>query len=235
MEPFEIRVDTSACGSLVSVHDIALNDTWYHRDLTFESGKIYGLVSEHGQGCEYVSYLLGGRVDFENEDINVLYNGKNVTKAKLCEMSFDLEPSKEKYGSKVVRKAIEAALKKSGNSTEFQDIEERFMLTPERYDRKFIHLSGERWRASAAYGYAMNKRIYFAPYNPSGFYHRMCCSSLLKALRELTDSGALVVLPAGSDAFLKHIADEIVYLDREFDVEEMKAFYSEQWGKEWVK
>ena len=48
------------------INMINLNDTWRYSDQTFESGKIYGLVSEHGQGCEYLSYLLGGRVKFDN-------------------------------------------------------------------------------------------------------------------------------------------------------------------------
>ena len=42
---FTIMIDTSACTSCISGHSTELNDTWYYKDLTFESGKIYGLVS----------------------------------------------------------------------------------------------------------------------------------------------------------------------------------------------
>ncbi len=45
----------------------------------------------------------------------------------------------------------------------------------------------------------------------------------------------MVVLPCGSDAFIKHIADEIIYLDREFDIKELQTFYSKQLGRNWVK
>ena len=66
VEMFEIKIDTSSCGTIITAHDSLLNDTWYYSDLSFESGKIYGLVSEYGQGCEFLSYFLGGRVTFDN-------------------------------------------------------------------------------------------------------------------------------------------------------------------------
>ena len=73
---FSIQIDTSACKSIIAGHDLNLNDTWHYSDQVFESGKIYGIVSEHGQGCEYLSYLLGGRVQFEN--IKVYCNGSVI-------------------------------------------------------------------------------------------------------------------------------------------------------------
>ncbi|MCM1167345.1 MAG: hypothetical protein NC299_09140 [Lachnospiraceae bacterium] len=225
-EPFAITIDTSSCKSVVTGYDEALNDTWYYCDLSLESGKIYGLVSEHGQGCEFLSYFLGGRISFDN--VKVYFNGNLISQSRLNEIGWNLEPLRESYGNKVVKKAILHALKNEANETKLQDIAEKFLLTPERSSRKFNRLSGERWRAAAALGYAQNKRIFFAPYNTSNFYYQMCRSSLLKCLRELTESGAMVVLPCGSDAFIKHIADEIIYLDREFDIKELQTFYSKQ-------
>ena len=93
----------------------------------------------------------------------------------------------------------------------------RFQLTPERYDRRFVELSGERWRAAAALGYAQHKQIFFAPDRPSICYAQRCRQGLVQALRQLTDSGAVVVLPTGSDTFLRQIADEVVYLDPSFE------------------
>lgn len=233
MDSFEIKIDTSSCGSIITAHDMSLNDTWYYRDLSFESGKIYGLVSEYGQGCEFLSYLLGGRVTFDN--VKIIFNGDLISQNDLSEMSWNLEASGESYGNKIVRKSIEKALKNTPNSMEFQDLAERFVLTPERYDRKFNHLSGERWRAAAAFGYAQNKRIYFSPYETSNFYYHMCGSSLLKCLRELTDNGALIVLPSGNDTFIKHIVDEVIYLDRYYDIDALRSFYSKQWNADWIK
>ena len=68
------------------------------------------------------------------------------------------------------------------------------------------------------------------------FYYQMCNSCLLKALRELTDDGAIVLLPAGSDEFLKHIVDECIYINSEYDTSELQKFYGEMFDREeWIK
>lgn len=229
---FSIKIDTSACKSLIAGHDINLNDTWHYSDQVFESGKIYGIVSEYGQGCEYLSYLLGGRVQFEN--IKVYCNGSLISQNDLNDVALNLEPSCEPYGKKQVKKSIESALLKNSDKGDFSLIADKFLLTPERYDRKFSNLSGERWRAAAAFGYAKNKRIYFAPYKTSSFYYKMCQSCLLKAFRELTNSGALVILPVGSDEFIKHIADEVIYLNRNYYIDDLRQFYDKQFGENWI-
>ncbi|MBQ5311419.1 MAG: hypothetical protein ILP19_05195 [Oscillospiraceae bacterium] len=215
---FTIGICTSGCRE-AAVRDIKFGEIWHTKDITFESGKIYGLISEYGQGCMYLSYLLGGQAD--PGEITVTYNGAAVDRSVLEENSLCLEPAAAPYGKKTVRKAIESALAK-GHSGDFQSLADRFMLTPERYGRRFTELSGERMRAAAAYGCALGKRIDYAPYNPSGFYHRMCASYLYRVLRELASYGALVVLPCGSDAFLRYITDELIYLDPGFDGQDIQ-------------
>ena len=56
----------------------------------------------------------------------------------------------------------------------------------------------------------------------------------MKALRELTNSGTLVILPAGSDEFIKHIADEVIYLNRNYDIDDLRQFYDKQFGEKWI-
>jgi hypothetical protein len=50
------------------------------------------------------------------------------------------------------------------------------------------------------------------------FYYQMCQSGLLMVLQTLKAAGALVILPAGSDTIMKHIADEIIYVDPPIDL-----------------
>ena len=211
---FSIKIDTSACKSIISGRDLILNDTWHYSDQVFESGKIYGIVSEYGQGCEYLSYLLGGRVQFEN--IKVYCNGSLISQNDLNDVALNLEPSCEPYGKKQVKKSIESALLKNSDKGDFSLIADKFLLT------------------ATAFGYAQNKRIYFAPYKTSSFYYKMCQSCLMKALRELTNSGALVILPVGSDEFIKHIADEVIYLNRNYDIDDLRQFYDKQFGENWI-
>lgn len=238
-DSFCIKVDVvqsnMAEGGAYLGKDYGYDCLWY-RNLQLESGRIYGLVSEYGQGCMYLSYLLGGRVD--TDELKVYVDEKEVSRRDLDKLSWNLEPSGERYRNAVVGKAIQKAIQKNGLSVSLSDIQQSFILTPPRQDRKFLQLSGERWRASAALGYAEGKRIFFAPYKTSKFYYQMCQSGLLKALRELTDSGAIVLLPCGSDDFLKYIADECIYLDRDLAcrMEELQNTYQElcQHG-EWIR
>lgn len=231
-ERFTIKVDTSACTSLLADSDPVTNDTWYYKDLTFESGKIYGLVSEYQQGCQYLSYLLGGRLPFE--DVKMSCNGVPITQNDLKQVSINLEPNRDDYANQVVRKSIDKYLSLNREQEDFLSIAEKFCFTPEKCDRKFCHLSGMRWKTASAYGYAQRKRIFCAPYKPSSFYYQMCQTGLLKALRELADDGAIILLPVGSDEVMKHIADELVYLNRQYDIDELHRFYSEQFGKDWI-
>lgn len=209
-------------------------DAWRFKDVSLESAKIYGLVGEYEQGPMYLSYLLGGKVDFG--DLRLYCNGHELSRNMLEQVSWNLEPSNEKYRNAIVKKSIVKALNENGCTEDFSTIAEKFILTEPRYNRKLFQLSGERWRASAALGYANRKKIYYAPYKPSNFYYQMCNCGLLKVLRELTDDGAIVLLPAGLDEFLKHIVDECIYTNREYDISELRELYGEMFQKEeWIK
>lgn len=213
---FNIEIDSSRCTSLVEGCqrlDKSTYDYFRYSDFSLNSGKIYGIISEYGQGCMYLSYLLGGRLEFDNLQISL--NDEKVVKEDLAAISWNLEPSKEKYKNSRVKKSIDKALREGSREESFDEIAEKFILTKPRYDRKLRQLSGERWRASAALGYAKEKKIFYAPYQTSEFYYQMSHSGLLQTLRNLTEDGAMVLLPAGSDRFLKHIVDECLYLDRD--------------------
>lgn len=233
---FNIKIDSSQCTSLTAGTALVdgVYDSWEYSNMQFESGRIYALVGEYKQGNVYLSYLLGGNVELGN--LKLFCNGNEISKEDLSSVSWNLEPSREPYKNNIVRESIEKAIENNGMKESFQDIVERFLLTEPRYDRKLHALSGERWRASAALGYAEGKRIFYAPYMTSSFYYQMCHSGLLKVLRELTDSGALVVLPVGSDEFIKHIADECVYIKRKYNIEQVKREYKERFNnKDWIK
>lgn len=237
-DSFYINIDSSRCTSLVEGGDFVgrekLFDIWRYDSLQFESGNIYALVGECGQGCMYVSYLLGGKIDFG--DLKIYMNGSEINKQNLELISWNLEPCEERYGNVVVKKSIEKALDRSGAMENFSDIQDKFLLTQPRFNRKLKQLSGERWRASAALGYAEGRKIFYAPYKTSKFYYNMCQSGLLKALRELTDAGAIVLLPVGSDEFVKHIADKCIYIKSgDYNIGDLKQRYKELFNRDdWI-
>ena len=235
---FEIKIDASRCTSLVEggafLDKKNIYDAWRFKDVKLQSGKIYGLIGEYGEGPMYLSYLLGGKVEFGA--LRIFCNEQELSQRMLEQISWNLEPSNEKYKNAVVKTSIEKALLVNGCIEEFDAIAEKFILTEPRFDRKMFQLSGERWRASAALGYANRKKIYYAPYMVSKFYYDMCRSGLLKVLKELAADGAIVLLPSGSDDFLKHIVDECIYTKHEYCIEELQKFYAENFsGENWFK
>lgn len=133
-----IKIDASRVAGLITGSanlDKVVYDTWYLKDVELMSGKIYGLVSEYGQGCMYLSYLLGGKIDFG--DLQIFIDGINVSKEDLKSISWNLEPSKEKYKNKTVRKSIEKSIIKNKCSDTFEDIVEAFYLD----ERRHVHYS----------------------------------------------------------------------------------------------
>ena len=125
------------------------------------------------------------------------------------------------------RKSILKALRQNKSKENFSNIKNKFILTSSKAGTKLKHLNGERWQASAALGYVMGRQIFYAPYNTSQFYYHMCQSGLLKALRELTDAGAIVLLPVGSDEFIKYIADLCIYIQTpHYDIESLRQKYN---------
>lgn len=236
---FCINIDSSRCTSLLVggafVGKEKFYDTWRYTSLQFESGNIYALVGEYGQGCMYLSYLLGGKVDFG--DLKIYINGSEIRKPNLELISWNLEPSEGGYGNRVVKKSIEKALDRNKSQESFSDIQDKFLLTEQRSGRKLRCLSGERWRASAALGYAEGRRIFYAPYKTSLFYYQMCQSGLVKALRELSNTGAIVLLPAGSDEFVKYIVDKCIYIEPwSYDIDDLRHRYKELFNRDdWIR
>ena len=135
-------------------------DTWWYRSLEFESGKIYALISEYGQGCRYLSYLLGGRVDFE--DLKVYLNENEVLPKDLSLISWNLEASGEKYGRSTARKEIEQALSQNNSKESLEDIQQKFLLTEERLDEIVLAERGTLESLCRA-GICQRQKIFFSP------------------------------------------------------------------------
>ena len=128
-----------------------------------------------------------------------------ATQETLKDISWNLEPSYESYKNLIVRKSIEKALKSGHVEESFEQLAESFCLTPERYDCKLRQLSGERWSASAAVGYASGKKVFYAPYN----------ARLEHMISYLTSHDCMVLLPVGSDMYLKDHVDQCIYIEQQ--------------------
>ncbi len=209
-----IRTDASKCRSILqgySHFNNGMEDFWYYSDVAFETGRSYALISEYQQGCMYLSYLLGGQIGFK-DGLEIYLDDTGITQETLKGISWNLEPYYESYKNLIVRKSIEKALKNRFVEESFEQLAEGFCLTPERYDRKLSQLSGERWSASAAVGYASGKKVFYAPYNSSNFYSSNARLKLM--INYLTSHDCMVLLPVGSDMYLKDCVDQCIYIEQ---------------------
>ena len=210
-----IRTDASKCIHILqgySFFNNGMDDYWYYSDTVFKTGRSYALVSEYQQGCMYLSYLLGGQIEIK-DGLEIYLDDNRVTQETLKDISWNLEPSYESYKNLIVRKSIEKALKSEHVEESFEQLAESFCLTPERYDRKLRQLSGERWSASAAVGYASGKKVFYAPYNASNFYSSN--ARLEHMISYLTSHDCMVLLPVGSDMYLKDHVDQCIYIEQQ--------------------
>ncbi len=189
------------------------NDFLFKQPFRFESGKAYGIISEYGQGCELLCYLLGGRLsDQVYSEYKILMDREEVAAARLSELSWEMEPYKRKYENRTVRKSIEKALKDNLVSDDLDTIAQHFGLTEPRYERRLKQLSGERWFASMAIGYALGKRIFYAPYQTSLFY-KQCAGRFRSAIAKLKAEGCIILLPCGTDRVLSELVDQCIVVD----------------------
>ena len=199
----KIKIDASSCKNVLAGTENfnnGMHDYWFYQSLSFESGKVYGLISEYQQGCMYVSYLLGGNIEFK-DGLAVFIDDKKIEEKDLKKISWNLEPLYESYKNKKVEKSINQALKYGYITENFEKIKNEFYLTENRYNAKLRNLSGE-----------LGKKIFFAPYEPSIYYRNMNESNLFKVFDYLISNDCLVVLPVGSDEYLKEYVDECVYI-----------------------
>lgn len=185
-------------------------------EFTFERGKIYGLIGEHGSGGEIISSLLSGRTDLNGNtvyfddvkvsDVSIQNCGWYVGKAEYAKGLIKRELS--------VKKAIGKAIKNSHRYEVVNEVVEDFHLTPDRLDYKLSDYSGERLRASLAIGYASNKVIYCFPWMNTAYFHDIILSSgVFRFFKRLKKEGCIIILPTSRIKNVAGLVDEVIEIN----------------------
>lgn len=120
----------------------------------FISSKIYAFVGDPGGSGYALSCLLAGLANSGKNQVRV--DGNLLNLSELKKISCFIGSGRRQFFGKnlTVKQQIIGALKESGNSLSFDNIADKFGLTPERIDRKFAYTGNEHWRASIAIAYA---------------------------------------------------------------------------------
>lgn len=187
-----------------------MRDTLGHFNYQFKSG-VYLIEGECAMGGWALSTILTGKDKvFEGK---IFFNEVEVTYKQLeqnsCYVGTDAN-LKKRFGlvPLTVKEQIEYGISKGLSfSANVEDIRKKFALSEERFNRSMKYVSGERWRASMAIGYALGKKIYCFPWVNSNFLHshsdnfKLCFDSLKTA-------NAIVIIPTTYADILKEIVQE---------------------------
>ena len=98
-----------------------------------------------------------------------------------------------------------------GDAKKIQDI---FRISEERIDRNIKYVSGERWKASAAIGYANGRRIFCYPWMNSRDVE-LLKEQLSYVVDYLIHSDCIVIFPTTKEENIKKICSEykLYYLE----------------------
>ena len=178
----------------------------------FESGKIYGIICEHGGGGEAVSLLLSGEVFLKNEriivDDNEIYSLKELG-WYVGKRVYSRSIIKKEY---TMKRAMEIAIKQYHCFDNLDSLIKAFNLSPNKLNYVFSNnCEWEMWRNSLALGYACKKKIFCFPWmNTLQFYDCMYNSSVFRFFKKFKDEGMIIILPTSRVENIEGIADHII-------------------------
>ena len=192
-------------------------DSFPMMTLEVNSGMSYGLVSDFGFGSWAFANCIGGRTS-ETFSGKMFLNNREIHPSRLLEFTcFVYEDCyKQLYvkGEPTIRNCIESALELSGLPYTVEQIKEMFSLTDERFDRHMDFISGEKWLASAAIGFAAGKKIFVYPWLNELYVGRFEIAVELGIVETIKKSGGIVIVPSSQKMLLRRLCDKVVIMDK---------------------
>lgn len=180
----------------------------------FETGKIYGILCEHGGGGESISLFLSNNTPLKNERVYI--DGVEAQETEIERYGWYV--GKELYSKRIVKKEISAkkalkyAIRKYHCYEKMEDVAEEFHLSLDKLDYGLSkNCEWEKWRTSVAIGYASKKRIYCFPWmDTMTFYDCMYNSLVFRFFRKLLMEGAIIILPTSRAENLRGLTNNII-------------------------
>lgn len=204
---------------VVGVQNKLYNDTFIGRDLLcdndemiFHEGRIYGIWSHCGGGGQAISQLLTGKTPVMREDICI--DGRRYAEKKRVEEGWMMGEGIEGITQPSIKDQIIQSLKKADLPFYWMDVVKKFDLSEDNLKKKLNAVGDERWRASAAIGYANGKKLFCFPWLN---YVTLKESVIMGAgfwfyANVLREAGATIILPSDNRQILQYITDEVINL-----------------------
>lgn len=222
MERVEL-VNISFGGACNLFHHGVVKDCIEKKDFDFSSGNLYGVIGEFGEGGASLSCGITGNTEFYEgifyldgikkniKDIVDIswYVGNDMYQNEKKRMLY----AKNKINKRTIKEQIEYGISCQKISMDFDTIRELFEISSERVNRNIEFVSGERWKASAAIGFANGKKIFCYPWmNTKDINHFE--NQLTKTIEVLIKYDCIVIIPTTKMDNIKKISENghIIYL-----------------------
>lgn len=192
-----------------------VHDCLQINDFEFFTGNLYGIIGEFGTGGAALSCGITGNTKFYEGKI--YFDDKEKEIEDLVNISWyignDLYQyrtsgffcNKPKINKKTIKEQIEYGVRCKLIDRDFTTIQKMFKISSERVERNISFVSGERWKASAAIGYANGKRIFCYPWmNSKDIEHLK--EQLSHTVEALLDVGCIVIIPTTNEENIKKIS-----------------------------
>ena len=220
----KIVIDNFTVGGKCNLfHHGVVQDFLENKCFEFHSGNLYGLIAEFGNGGAAFSCGLTGNTNFYEGKVYIDDKEKSINdlKKESWYIGDDLYEYKSKglFGckpilkKKTIKEQIEHGISNKNREMDFYTIQREFDISNERINRNIEFVSGERWKASAAIGFANGKQIFCYPWMNSKDVEHLE-EQLTKTIKYLIDSECIVIIPTTKEENIKKICKEghIVFL-----------------------
>lgn len=175
----------------------------------FLSGNFYGIIGEFGTGGAALSCILTGNTQFYGGQIYVDDKESSIDYIIRNSWYVGLDTNKKKCKlrrKKTIRECIESGVRETAQECDAQMIGNLFNVSKERVERNIRYASGERWKASAAIGYAYGKKIFCYPWMNSKDVE-LLRQQLSETIKILIDCECIIIFPTTTENNLKMISN----------------------------
>ena len=192
-------------------------DSFKEGPLEFYQGNLYGFVGEFGTGGAALSCGLTGNTNFYQGKI--FMDDKEISIDELIKNSWyignDLYSNKKKRFFKrkpqrnrdTIKDQIEYGLDKYKMDYDFYTVQRMFNVSNERVIRNIEFVSGERWKASAAIGFANEKKIFCYPWLNTWDID-LFGEQMSGTVETLLNHGCIVILPTTKEENIEKISSK---------------------------
>ena len=115
--------------------------------------------------------------------------------------------SKNSINRNSIKEQIEYGVRFRRQDSDYASIKELFEVSSERINRNIEFVGGERWKASAAIGYANGRNIFCYPWMNTKDIENIR-EQLTKTIKCLVDEGCIVIFPTTKEENIKKIYSE---------------------------